>query len=176
MKPITIDGNSLNLDDLSVAASGGAEISLTPDARVKMEASRAIVEKALAEGRTVYGVTTGFGVFSEVAIPPDKVLQLQRNLVLSHCAAVGDPYPVEVVRGMMLLRANALAKGFSGIRPTVVDRLLQMLNADVIPVIPSQGSVGASGDLAPLAHLAAALMGEGEVWQDRLRVPSRDAL
>jgi histidine ammonia-lyase len=135
-----------------------------------------VVDSIVAAGKTIYGITTGFGVFSEVTISREKVLELQRNLILSHCAGVGEPFPREVVRAMMLLRANALAKGFSGIRPEVVDVLLRLLNDDVVPLIPSQGSVGASGDLAPLAHLAAALLGEGRVWLRDQVVSAADAL
>lgn len=167
-----LDGNSLTLADIAVAANGGARFELTGQARAAMEASRDVVDTIVREGVTVYGVTTGFGVFSEIRIPADKVQQLQKNLVLSHCAGVGEPYSLEVTRAIMLLRANALAKGCSGIRVEVVETLLRMLNDECIPVILSQGSVGASGDLAPLAQLAAAMMGHGEV---RLRGDRIDA-
>jgi histidine ammonia-lyase len=176
MKTLQLDGNSLTLNDVEDVARRGATAVLASSAKEAMAASRALVEKFVSEGRTVYGITTGFGVFSEVTIPPDKVRELQRNLILSHCAGVGDPYPAETVRAMMLLRANALAKGFSGIRVAVVELLLTMLEKELLPIIPSQGSVGASGDLAPLSHLAAALMGEGEVTLKGTRMPAREAL
>jgi histidine ammonia-lyase len=176
MRTIEIDGGSLTLADVALAAEGGGRFVLSAAARARMAASRAVVESIVNEGRTVYGITTGFGVFSEVAISTANSRILQRNLILSHCAGIGPPYEVKVVRAMMLLRANALAKGFSGIRIEVVEQMLTMLERDVIPVIPSQGSVGASGDLAPLAHLAAALMGVGECWAGRQRVDAASAL
>jgi histidine ammonia-lyase len=176
MDTLSIDGNSLTVAEVARVARGEADVALSGGARTRMEASRALVDRFVAEGRTVYGITTGFGVFSEVRIGPGDVLELQRNLILSHCAGMGEPYPVAVVRAMMLLRANALAKGYSGIRVVVVERLLEMLNRGVVPVIPSQGSVGASGDLAPLAQLAAALMGEGEVLFQGSRVAAAEGL
>jgi histidine ammonia-lyase len=176
MEPVQLDGSSLTLSDVAAASSGACRFLLSPEAKEKMNASRAVVENAVRSGEVVYGITTGFGVFSEVLVSPENVLLLQRNLILSHCAGVGEPHPVEVVRAMMLLRANALAKGLSGIRVAVVETLLRMLSEDIIPVVPSQGSVGASGDLAPLAHLAAALMGVGEVRHRGVRMKAVDAL
>jgi len=176
MDTIKIDGNSLKIADVARVARGECEVILSDEARGRMEESRALVERFVDEGRTVYGITTGFGVFSEVLIGREEVLELQRNLILSHCAGVGEPFPVAIARAMMLLRANALAKGFSGIRTVVVERLIEMLNRGVVPVIPSQGSVGASGDLAPLAQLAAALMGEGEVFFEGSRISAREGL
>src|SRR5688500_15183340 len=153
MRMVQIDGDSLTLEDIRAAAVRETRFELTAGARRKMQASRDLVERMVADGETVYGVTTGFGVFAEVAISHEKTLELQHNLIVSHCAGVGDPYPPEVARVMMLLRANALAKGYSGIRPEVVETLLLLLERDFVPVIPSQGSAGASGDLAPLSHL-----------------------
>lgn len=176
MSTIALDGESLSLADVVSVARGGAKAELTEGARERMRASRALVEKFVAEGRTVYGITTGFGVFSEVSIPPDQVRELQRRLILSHCAGIGEAYPDEVSRAMMLLRANALAKGCSGIRVEVVETLLAMLNAGFAPVIPSQGSVGASGDLAPLAHLASTMIGEGQVRIGNRTIPAAEAL
>jgi histidine ammonia-lyase len=141
-------------------------VELAAEAIERMQASRIVVERLLAEGRTVYGVNTGFGDLADVRIEPQQTAELQRNLVRSHAAGVGDPLPAEVVRAMLLLRANALAIGLSGVRPQVVELLIGMLNATVHPLVPSRGSVGASGDLAPLAHLALVLIGEGEAWVD----------
>jgi histidine ammonia-lyase len=141
-----------------------------------MRASRAVIERLVAEGETVYGVTTGFGDLANVRIEPDQVAELQRNLVRSHTAGVGEPLPSDVVRAMLLLRANALAIGLSGVRPDLAELLCGMLNESVHPVIPSRGSVGASGDLAPLAHLAAVLIGEGTADTPNGPVSGADAL
>jgi histidine ammonia-lyase len=141
----------------------GQPVALAPDARKRMSASRAVIERVVAAGDTVYGVTTGFGDLADVRIEPGQTAELQRNLVRSHAAGVGEPLPAEVVRAILLLRANGLAVGLSGVRPELVDLLCEMLNAGVHPVVPSRGSVGASGDLAPLAHVALVLIGEGHV-------------
>jgi histidine ammonia-lyase len=152
-------------------------VELAAEAVERMRASRVVIDQVVAAGRTVYGVTTGFGDLATIRIEPDQTAELQRNLVRSHAAGVGDPLPVEVVRAMLLLRANALAVGLSGIRPEVVELLIGMLNAEVHPVVPSRGSVGASGDLAPLAHLALVVIGEGEAWRENAGpAPGREAL
>src|SRR3954470_4052183 len=158
---VVIDGNSLTLEQVAAVARDRAPVSLAQHARPRARLTRGIVEALVARRAVAYGVTTGFGKLSEVAIPPERLAELQVNLVRSHAAGVGDRLPEREVRAMMLLRANVIAKGFSGARPELVDVLLQMLNADVYPPIPEQGSVGASGDLAPLAHLALAMIGEG---------------
>lgn len=176
MKTILLDGRSLTLTDLRHIAHGTASVALSDAARSAMQASRDLVERFVAEERVVYGITTGFGVFSEVTIPRELVRDLQRKLILSHCAGVGEPYEAAVVRAMMALRANALARGNSGVRVETVETLLRLLASDAIPVIPSQGSVGASGDLAPLAHLAASLLGEGEILLGGTRRPAAAAL
>jgi histidine ammonia-lyase len=142
-------------------AREGRQVALEPEAAGRMRASRAVIERLVDEGATVYGVTTGFGDLANVRIEPEQVAALQVNLVRSHAAGVGEPLPEDVVRAMLLLRANALAIGLSGVRPELAELLCGMLNERVHPVIPSRGSVGASGDLAPLAHLAAVLIGEG---------------
>ena len=160
---IELDGASLTIEDLSLIATGARRVSLATSARPGMNAARSVVEKVISDGRIVYGVTTGFGVFSDVHISPDQSRELQRNLILSHCTGVGEPFSDEVVRVMMALRANALAKGYSGIRIEVVERILDMLDRGLLPLVPSQGSVGASGDLAPLSHLAAGLIGAGKI-------------
>lgn len=163
---ILIDGDSLTVDEAYAVAVERVRVELDPRARERMLRTHAVVDDIVARNEVVYGVTTGFGKLSEVAIPREKLAALQVNLVRSHAAGVGDPLPEREVRAMMLLRANVIAKGYSGARPELVDLLLQMLNADVHPPIPEQGSVGASGDLAPLAHLALALIGEGTLVRD----------
>jgi histidine ammonia-lyase len=176
MKAVELTGENLTLDQLAIVSAGGIEVRLADSAREAMQRSRALVEHFVEQGKVVYGVTTGFGVFSEVVIPPEKVRELQYNLIVSHCAGLGEPYSAAATRAMMVLRANALARGFSGIRIEVVERLLEMLARDILPIIPSQGSVGASGDLSPLAHLAAGLMGTGDVLVDGKRQSARAAL
>lgn len=159
--PLLIDGLSLTIADVAAVADGQRSVQLAPAARERMLRTRTIVEGLAARGEAVYGVTTGFGKLSDIAIPPDQLAQLQVNLVRSHAVGVGPRMPEREVRGMMLLRANVLAKGFSGARPELAELLCGMLNARLYPPVPEQGSVGASGDLAPLAHLALALVGEG---------------
>lgn len=161
MDPLLVSGEDLRIDDV-VAVAGGRPVVLDPAAVPRMERSRAAVERLVAEGRAVYGITTGFGRFKDRLISADEVRQLQLNLVRSHAVGVGPDLPDDVVRAMMLARANTLAIGHSGARPSIVRLLLDMLNAGINPRIPSQGSLGASGDLAPLAHLALVIIGEGE--------------
>jgi histidine ammonia-lyase len=158
---LLIDGDTLTVDEAYAVAVDRLRVELSPKARERMKRTRAVIDDIVKRDEVVYGVTTGFGKLSEVAIPPSKLADLQVNLVRSHAAGVGERLPEAEVRAMMLLRANVIAKGYSGARPDLVDVLLQMLNADVYPPIPEQGSVGASGDLAPLAHLALAMIGEG---------------
>lgn len=160
--PIQIDGRSLSIPDVVAVAREGAPVKITASALEAVRASRRIVEAAIAAGTTMYGVTTGFGKLAHVRIPPERARQLQLNLIRSHASGVGDPLPAEAVRAMMLLRANVLLRGTSGVRPELPQLIVEMLNARVHPRVPSQGSVGASGDLAPLAHLALAMIGEGE--------------
>lgn len=160
---LAIDGHSLTLEDVfTVAMDDTAEVHVAESAKTAVAASRKIIEDVLASGKTVYGVNTGFGAMSTVTIPADQVDQLQVNLIRSHAAGTGEPLDIPTVRAMMLLRANTLAKGCSGIRLSIIETLLTLLNRGVYPVIPSQGSLGASGDLAPLAHLSLVLLGEGE--------------
>ncbi|MGH9416256.1 MAG: histidine ammonia-lyase [Terriglobales bacterium] len=160
--PLELSGHGLRLEQVVEVALAHRPVRLAPAARSRMLATRAIVERALLRPEPAYGINTGLGRLSDVRIPPAKVRQLQLNLLRSHASGVGTPLPVEVVRAMLLLRANSLAKGFSGVRPRIVEALCALLNRGVHPVVPSQGSVGASGDLAPLAHLALVLIGEGE--------------
>ncbi len=176
MTPIAINGNDLALLQLYAVVFDSAPASLAPDARQRMEASRAVIERVIASDQTVYGVNTGFGELAEIRISRDQIRQLQINLVRSHCCGVGVPLAEPEVRAMLLLRANTLAKGMSGVRPLVVETLLAMLNQGVHPLIPAQGSVGASGDLAPLAHLAAVAIAEGEAIYKGERLPGGEAL
>jgi len=161
--PITLDGHSLSIADVVAVARDLAPVALDPAALRGIEASRRAVEAAVADGQTIYGVNTGFGKLAHVRIPPEQARQLQLNLIRSHASGVGDPLPAEAVRAMMLLRANVLARGTSGVRAVLPELLVEMLNRKIHPRVPSQGSVGASGDLAPLAHLALAMIGEGDV-------------
>jgi histidine ammonia-lyase len=158
---LLINGDTLTVDEAYAVAADRLRVGLAPKARERMLRTRAVVDDIVRRNAVVYGITTGFGKLSEIAIPPDKLAELQVNVVRSHAAGVGDRLPEREVRAMMLLRANVIAKGYSGARPELVDLILEMLNADVYPPVPEQGSVGASGDLAPLAHLALALIGEG---------------
>ncbi|MBI2984609.1 MAG: histidine ammonia-lyase [Candidatus Kerfeldbacteria bacterium] len=172
MKPqpaITIDGSSLQLAEVIEVSRHHAKVQLAEHSVAAVKAARAFVERLIAERRVVYGVTTGFGNFKKVRIEPDHVKELQANLIRSHAVGVGPALSVPEVRAMMLIRANSLAKGYSGVRPLVIETLLRMLNHGVHPFVPEQGSVGASGDLAPLAHVALVMMGEGEVVVDGQR-------
>src|SRR5687768_13389591 len=166
---LAIDGNSLSLNDVVRVARQHAAVQLDVEARTRMQRVRDVVNRKLESGEAVYGVNTGFGKLSEVAIPADRLAELQVNLVRSHAAGVGPLLPEEEVRAMMLLRANVLAKGHSGVRPELADLLFGMLNAGLFPPIPEQGSVGASGDLAPLSHLALSLLGEGDLFAGERR-------
>ncbi|HVR70336.1 MAG TPA: histidine ammonia-lyase [Vicinamibacteria bacterium] len=174
-QPLLLDGTSLALDDIEPVARGRG-VALHPAAREAVARSRRVVDDAVARGEVVYGITTGFGNFADVVIPPARLRELQLNLVRSHCAGVGEPLSEMQTRALMLLRANVLAKGFSGVRPETLDLLVAMLNAGIHPVIPSQGSVGASGDLAPLAHLALGLVGEGTCRHRGRELPAAEAL
>ncbi|MDQ8145359.1 MAG: histidine ammonia-lyase [Gemmatimonadota bacterium] len=171
-----LDGASLTVADLLAVAEGERPVTLAAAARARMQSTRDVVEGIAARGEVVYGVTTGFGKLSDIAIPGDQLAQLQVNLVRSHAVGVGPRLARPEVRAMMLLRANVLAKGFSGARPALAELLCGMLNADCWPDVPEQGSVGASGDLAPLAHLALALLGEGELNHAAGRGPAAEVL
>jgi histidine ammonia-lyase len=173
---IHLDGDTLTLEQLVAIACDFAPVSLADSARARVQAARAVVEEFAQRGEPTYGINTGFGDFAEVAIPAESIAELQVNLLRSHAAGVGDPLPVPVVRATMALRANVLAKGFSGIRLETLELLVALINHRVHPVVPSRGSVGASGDLAPLAHLALVLIGEGEAWRGREIEPGAAAL
>ncbi|MCI0416648.1 aromatic amino acid lyase, partial [bacterium] len=147
---VEIDGNHLTIADIASVARDDVEVSIAPEAMERMAQSRKVIDQIVEANQTVYGVNTGFGKLADVRIPANQVNELQLNLIRSHSAGVGDPYPVSITRAIMLLRANVLAKGNSGVRPKIVQLLVDMLNKRVHPVIPAKGSVGASGDLAPL--------------------------
>jgi histidine ammonia-lyase len=176
MNRIQIDGENLTLDQLYNLALDGAEVELSQAARERMNASRAVVERLTESNAAVYGVNTGFGKMASVRISREQIRTLQTNLVRSHACGIGTPLSEPEVRAMLALRANAIAKGFSGVRPVVAETLCAMLNKRVHPVIPCQGSVGASGDLAPLAHLAQVAIGEGEAILQGRRIPGAEAM
>ena len=173
---VILDGHSLTLEALVAVARFDAAVELAPAAREAMARSRALAEKIAGEKRVAYGITTGFGDFATVAVPDEWSSQLSTNLILSHCTGTGDPYTIEQVRGMMLLRANALCVGVSGVRPLLVEMLIDMLNKAVTPVIPQKGSLGASGDLAPLSHMGLVLLGRGEAFYQGERLPGGEAM
>jgi histidine ammonia-lyase len=176
VESIIIDGRSLTIEDVVRVAAGGCTVSLGDDAREAVVAARDLVEARARSGQPVYGVNTGFGFLAKVRIPEADLSQLQVNLIRSHAVGLGDPLPADQTRALMLLRANVMATGNSGVRLETLQLLLDFLNADILPVIPKKGSVGASGDLAPLAHLALAMIGEGEVVVNGQRRPSAEVM
>ncbi len=176
MSQLFLDGNSLTVENAYLAEKNRSKVSLSESAIKKMGRSRDQVEKWLASDEVIYGVTTGFGEFATVRIPHEKIKELQINLIRSHSAGTGDPLPPEIVRLIILLRANALAKGYSGIRPQVVQQFLKVFNLNLVPFIPAKGSVGSSGDLVQLAHLVLALMGEGKFFVEGKLVSAKKIL
>jgi len=176
MRAVLLDGESLTLEQVVEVARNRTQVSLSPTARTKVKASRAIIENLLRERKPVYGVTTGFGGLSGTRISPEDAVELQRNLIRSHSAGVGRSSDTDIVRAMMLLRANTLAKGYSGIRLETLETLIEMINRRVHPLIPEKGSVGASGDLVPLSHMTAVLMGEGSAEHQGTIVTGGEAL
>ena len=173
---IELTGNNLTTEQFRRVVFDSEPVALAASARAGVERSRALVEQLVAENKVAYGITTGFGDLARVRIPPDQLRALQLNLIRSHASGVGAPLSETESRATLLLRANVLAKGLSGVRPVLLETLLAMLNRGVHPVIPCRGSVGASGDLAPLAHLALVLVGEGEAFVDGQRMKGGDAL
>lgn len=173
---ITVTGDNLTIEEVVKVARNNEKVQLSKDSISRINKARDMVERLMQEDRVVYGVTTGFGKFSNVKISSSQALQLQENLVKSHSAGVGKPLPIEVVKAMMLLRANALAKGFSGIRLQTLQLLVDMLNENIVPWVPEQGSVGASGDLIPLAHMVLVMLGKGKAYVDGELVDSQQAL
>lgn len=173
---ISLDGDTLSLGAFRDIVVGGAPVELSDDTVMRLMQSRDVVDKAIASGKKIYSLNTGFGILSKVTVPEKDLEKLQLNLVRSHCAGVGEPHSEIESRAILALRTNCLAKGYSGVRPQLVEALVGMLNRHVHPVIPCKGSVGASGDLAPLAHLASVLIGEGEAYYDGKRLSGADAL
>jgi len=176
VRSITLGEAPLSIENLVAIARHGAGVQVAEPARRRMREARLLVERWVREGRAVYGVTTGFGALCDVAIPQDQTRALQENILMSHAAGVGDPLPAEVVRGIMAVRIQDLCKGRAGVREQIVDALADLLNAGVVPVVPEKGSVGASGDLAPMAHLALVLIGRGEAWHGGRRMRGSEAL
>ncbi len=175
-RPVVLDGNSLAIEDVAAVAADHAPVALAPAARERIRRTQAVVAQLVERNAVVYGVTTGFGKLSDVAIPHHRLAELQVSLVRSHSAGVGALLPEREVRAMMLLRANVISKGHSGARPELPELLIGMLNAGLYPPVPEQGSVGASGDLAPLAHLALSMIGEGDLFRGDARGPATDML
>ena len=176
LKKLLIDGESLTIEDVVAVARGNAEVALSEKAKEKVRQSRETLEQFVKDKKILYGVTTGFGALGNVAISTNDVKELQVNLIRSHSACVGKPLEKEIVRALMLLRANTLAKGYSGIKPETLETLIQMLNRGVHPIIPEKGSVGASGDLGPLSHMTLVLIGEGEAEYKGKIMNGREAL
>ena len=176
LSPVILDGRSLTIEKVVAVARYDAPVKLSEDCYADIDRARAMVEKILAEDRQVYGISTGFGEFSKITVGHEQSAQLQENLILSHCVATGTAFGREIVRAMMLLRANALVKGNSGIRRELIECLIDMLNKGVTPEVPRQGSLGASGDLAPLSHMALVLIGRGEAWYQNEKLPGAEAM
>lgn len=176
MNHILIDGNSLTLEQFIDIARNNKKVRLTTESIEKVNKARALVDKYVNESKVVYGLTTGFGKFSDVVISGEETKTLQRNLIMSHACGVGNLLSEEIVRGVMLLRANALAKGYSGIRLSTLQTLIDMLNKGVHPLIPEKGSLGSSGDLAPLAHMVLVMIGEGEAMYEGVRMTGKEAM
>ncbi|MCL2618593.1 MAG: histidine ammonia-lyase [Defluviitaleaceae bacterium] len=176
MDTVLLDGKSLALADVVKVARRGCAVGLSEQAKAAVTRSREYVDRLVAEGRVVYGITTGFGEFSKVSIANDQTELLQKNLIVSHACGVGNHLPEDSVRALMLLRINALSQGFSGIRLSTVQALADMLNAGIVPAIPEKGSLGASGDLAPLSHMVLPLMGMGEAYYGGQLMPGAEAL
>jgi histidine ammonia-lyase len=174
---LELEGNALRLSDVErIARAQSVQVTLAPTARVRVDAAREVVERVIRENRVVYGISTGFGALAEVVIPASRIRELQLNLIRSHAAGVGAPLPEDEVRAIALLRANVLALGHSGVRPQIIELILELLNRRVHPVMPERGSVGASGDLAPLSHFALVLIGEGEAFYQGERMSGGAAL
>ena len=175
MGSIKLDGNTLTSAELSLV-SMGEKVEVASDAWIRVDAARKVVEKILESGETVYGINTGFGALVSASISPEDLATLQVNLIRSHACGIGEYMSIQDTRAMMCVRANSLVKGNSGIQRSVIEQIITYLNEDIIPVVPRIGSLGASGDLAPLSHMALALIGEGEVWTDGGPAPTSEVL
>ncbi len=173
---IKIDGSSLTLQQFIAVTRGGEDVALTEAAASAIDAARKLVDDIVEEKRVVYGISTGFGKFSDVSISKEETAQLQKNLIISHSCGVGQPFSEAIARGIVLLRANALAKGNSGVRRSTIQTMIDMLNKGVTPVVPEKGSLGASGDLAPLSHMVLVMLGEGEAWYQGERLAGAEAM
>ena len=176
VKPVTVTGSSLTIEDVVAVARHGAEVKLSADAKKRIKDSKKIVDDIVKSGKPTYGISTGFGELSTVTITKDQNGALQRNLILSHACGVGNPFPEDIVRAIMLLRLNTHASGFSGVTPSVPDILVDMLNKGVTPYVPEKGSLGASGDLANLAHIALVMIGEGKAYYEGKLMEGKAAL
>lgn len=176
LNKVFLDGNSLRIEDVVNVSRNNYRVQLSDNAIDNVIKSREVVERYVNEEKVVYGITTGFGKFSDVVISKDEAKILQKNLIISHSCGVGEPLDEEIVRGVMLLRANALAKGYSGIRIETLNTLIEMINKGVHPVIPEKGSLGSSGDLAPLSHMVLVMLGEGEAFYKGTRMSGKDAM
>lgn len=170
-----IDGGQLTPKQLVDVALGLAEVEVDAGLELRLAPARQLVDRAVASGDVIYGITTGFGALENTQLDPEQSRVVQYNLIRSHASGVGDPLPADLVRAMLLLRARTLAQGHSGVRPQIVEKIVEMLNRGILPVVPSQGSVGASGDLAPFAHLALPIIGEGEVTVDGKQMPTSES-
>lgn len=172
-----IDGHSLTIENIAeVALNSEIKVKMSDEAKQRVQKSRDFIDKLVAKEEVVYGLTTGFGSFKNKHIDKEKTEELQINLIRSHVIGTGAPFFLPEVRAAILIRANSLAKGYSGVRPIVIEKLLEILNKDIYPFVPEQGSVGASGDLAPLSHLILVLMGEGEIIEDGKRIATEEIL
>ena len=176
MEKIIITGQSLTLEEIAAVSRSHKPVALSEEASAKIAASRAVVDRLVEDNAVVYGITTGFGKFSDVPISHDECKLLQRNLIITHAVGAGEAFSTQVVRAMMLLRVNNLAKGFSGVRPLIVQTLIDMLNKGVTPIVPQKGSLGASGDLAPLSHMVLPMIGLGEAEFDGKIFPGGEAM
>ncbi|MCD6376020.1 MAG: aromatic amino acid lyase, partial [Caldisericaceae bacterium] len=175
-KKLVIGLDDLTLKDLAYFLENRPQIVIDQSVKEKIEKSYQVIKEIIEQDKVVYGVTTGFGKFADVRIKPEQTRELQRRLVVSHAAGTGKPMAANIVRLMMLLKIKNLSQGFSGVRWTVVEQLVNMLNGGIVPLVPEKGSVGASGDLAPLAHMALVMIGEGEAFYQEKRMPGKQAL
>ena len=176
MNKVLITGEDLTLDEIVSVCRGNAQVEISQEAREKVQASRQVVDDLIAEEKVVYGITTGFGKFSDVVISQDQCKELQKNLIITHAVGAGDPFSRDIARGIMLLRINNLSKGFSGIRMETLQTMAYMLNKGVTPIIPEKGSLGASGDLAPLSHMVLPMIGLGLAEYQGEVLPGKEAM